>query len=441
MPNDRAPVPDIIPGEPASRVPSAPRLAALLLARSLAALIATVLGAPLWPAYLLGNLLWGRPPHLPDAARVGRCLSLVLRGHPEPDLTPGQRVGLALEVARRTALRPLWGLAWHLDTLLNGRELARVHVDQPLFEVSAARSGSTQIARYLEKDTRLVAPAAVMALFPYLWLWRLAARCLPRGTAERVRAHVRSQLPPEFVERHELDPLRMDTFEILFSLFVQWGDIFLSLGPGPVGEVFTFATIPGETGGLWTADFPRFFDAVAQKTLLFHPSGKRLFIKGHFLHAAPALAQRYPTARFLTVLRDPARRTQSMVNFVRSHPTVAPSPHVPWPWILAQAPTGDHEYNAAEIAFFSALPPDRRCIVDFDDDVADLEGTLNRVYAEALHLSPPSVPVEHEPRHRAGYRIDRSLASLGLDTPALEAERRRFAAWRSRHRRDEQSAS
>ncbi len=425
------PIPDILPGEPPSRVPGRAKLLAILAVRTLAALVSALLFAPLWLPYLLGNLKWGRPPHLPEASRVWRCLSLALWGHPEPDLAPGQRVGLVIEVARRTALRPLWGLCWHLDTVLHGGGIAKVQVDEPLFEVSAARSGSTQIARYLEQDARLVSPAALMGIFPYLWLWRLAARWLPASTGEHVRVRVHSRLPPEFVERHELDPMRMDTFEMVFSLFVQWGDIFMSLGPGPVREVFTFATIPGETGGLWTVDFPRYFDAVARKTLLFHGPGHRLFIKGHFLHAAPDLAQRYPSARFLTVLRDPAKRAQSMVNFVRAHPTVAPSPHVPWPWIVRQALDADRDYNLAEVAFFSSLPPRRRCIIDFDAYVDDLEGTLSRVYAEALHWPPPDQRPHHEARHRAGYRIDRSLASLGLDTPTLAAERAGFEHWRA----------
>lgn len=424
-------IPDILPGEPPSRVPGTPALLMLLARRATVTLLLALLCAPLWLPYLLGNLAWGRPPHLPAARRVRRALRLAVLGHPEPDLAPAQRLGLALDVARRTALRPLWGLCWHLDTLLHGAQIARVQVDAPLFEVSAARSGSTQIARYLERDPRLVAPAAVMAIFPYLWLWRLVARWAPAHAADRLRAHAHARLPAEFVERHELDPLRMDTFEVVYSLFVQWGDLFMSLGPGPLREVFAFAEIPEASGDLWTVDFPRYFDAVARKTLLFHPPGRRLFIKGHFLHAAPALAERYPSARFLTVLRDPAGRAQSMVNFVRAHPTVAPSPHVPWPWIVAQVGDADHPYNAAEMAFFSSLPAERRCIVDFEDYVRDLEGTLARVYAEALHWPPPAARPEHEPRHRAGYRIDRSLAQLGLDTPALAAERARFEAWRA----------
>ncbi len=426
MPNDCAAVPEFLPGEPPSRVPTAPRLALLLVARSLAALVAMIACAPLWPAYLLGNLAWGRPPHLPSAARARRCLALILRG----PLPRSQRAGLSLEVARRVALHPFWGLAWHLDTLLVGAVIDGTPIDAPLFEISAARSGSTQLARHLEADPRLAAPSALMCAYPYLWLWRLVARVAPAGAGEAVRQRVRKALPPEFVERHELDPLRMDTFEMVYLLFNQWGDIFLSLGPDALRDELSFGKVRPVNAGLWTGDFLRYLDAVGRKTLLYRGPNRRLFLKGHFLHVAPLLEQSYPGARFLAVLREPSRRMQSVVNFWRCHPSVAPSPHVPWPWVARLVEAADPEYNEAEIEFFSRSGPSRRCLVDFADYVQDLPATLAQVYRECLDSEPPSGAPAPDAHRRVGYAVDRSLEAAGVNTVALAARHASYDAWR-----------
>ena len=44
-----------------------------------------------------------------------------------------------------------------LDECIYGRKLRETPLVAPLIEISAGRSGSTQIARYLEEDERLVA--------------------------------------------------------------------------------------------------------------------------------------------------------------------------------------------------------------------------------------------------------------------------------------------
>ena len=49
--------------------------------------------------------------------------------------------------------------------------------------------------------------------------------------------------------------------------------------------------------------------------------------------AAPALAERYPAARCLPVLREPVARIRSAVNFLRANPFDGVMGHPPWIWM------------------------------------------------------------------------------------------------------------
>ena len=100
----------------------------------------------------------------------------------------------------------------------------------------------------------------------------------------------------------------------------------------------------------------------------------------------------------------------------------------PWAWIVAAALVFEPDYNDVEMAWLDGLAPERRCVVRFDDFVGDLEGTMTRVYREALGLSAlgAHVPRQHGARDRSNYTVDRSLAQLGVDRAALDA---RFTAW------------
>ena len=131
-----------------------------------------------WPILAL-LLAWGiglgGPPNVPKLWQVRRYLRLTWTSrYPAPRLLFGKRCLLTFAILRKVVLAPVLGLAWFCDELLFGRVLDSTPVVAPLIEISAGRSGSTQLARYLEDDPRLVAPNLLQSLFPYLWLWKLA---------------------------------------------------------------------------------------------------------------------------------------------------------------------------------------------------------------------------------------------------------------------------
>lgn len=428
---DLSRIPEHLPGEPDRTGSTGPALALRVLGRLFGMAILAKVLLPLWLPYGALVMAYGRPPNVPRFAQFRRYF-----GHawgpsaPHPGTSLARRVWLTSELIRKAGVVPLWGSAWLLDELLYGRALDAVAVREPLFEVSAARSGSTQIARYLEDDPALVAPSMLQAIFPYRWLWKLAAATIGRFlTPDQVRAKVEHALPPEFVERHELDPFRTDTFDVaIFGAHLNF--LSLATGPAVAAEDFAMGRAAPQNRDMWERDFPLLVDRLGRKCLLDAGPGHRLFVKGHFLAAAPALAARFPDARFLTVVRKPAARLQSGINYMRSNPGDAALGPIPWAWLTAALVRTELDYNEAELAWYTAPGPVRRCVVRFDDYVRDLGGTLDRVYRECLDGTPAaSLPREHPPRKRTAYLLDRSLAQLQVDAAALEAANPAFLVW------------
>lgn len=434
---DGAVVPEALPGEPVRPVPSTPVFVLKLTLRVFTTLLMFIATAGLWPLYLLGVLIWGWTPNVPRMRQFGRYLRLLWTAKPPaPGLSGLARAWILLSLAQRLAMRPALGLAWHLDLLLYGAELARHPVVAPLIEISAARSGSTQLARYIEDDPQLAAPSTLQFFFPYLWLWRLVGATLGRViTKEQVSHKVEAMMPPEFHQRHEGDIFRTDTFDaVIFVLHLNAYAPFF--GPDVMAEDFSFGALAPHNRAVWEEDFIQIFDGIGRKTLAYagpRPDGgpRRLFIKGHFLCAADALERRYPDARFLTMIRDPAPRLQSGVNFLRANPGEAMLGQVPWPWLGAALAVSEVEYCRIEQAWFTRTGGARRTVLRFSEYVRDLESAMRQVYRECLDQDelPPHTPRTHPPRARTDYLLNRSLAQVGVDEAKLNARLVDYRAW------------
>ncbi|HMV69013.1 MAG TPA: sulfotransferase, partial [Myxococcota bacterium] len=342
------------------------------------------------------------------------------------ELHPSVRWQIVLTIVERWLQIPLAAFAWWLDERLHGRALDAVRVVEPLIELSAARSGSTQLAHYVEDDPEVCAPSTVGVGFPYLWLWRLASATIGRlVTLDDANAAFMRRLPPAFLERHEFDLRRTDSFEIVF-MHHHLGDLTWYLGPacyaeehGPVEQT--------EANREYWQDLVRFLDRVGRKTLL-RSGCARLMVKGHFLAVADDLERLYPDARFLTVLRRPDKRVESTIAHHRWQPAEPGFPPAPWAWLVERDVPLEIAYCEAEMAWFQREGGARRCVIRFDDYVRDLEGTMARVYRECLDREelPAHVPRVHAPRRRRGYSEERSLADLGIDVGGIE---RRLAAY------------
>ena len=391
----------------------------------------------LWPLYALGWLIWYRPPNVPYTAQVKRYLQLAWSVQPPaPGLSWRARLWLTLSILRKWFMTPIMGLAWLLDELLYGRALNATPLVAPFFVISGGRSGSTQIARYLEADPTLTAPNLLQCLFPYLWLWRLAPRTLGRFlTPEKVRARLEAMMPPELLERHEFDPFQADTFDGTL-LTAHLNHLALYLGPEVSQQEMNFASLAPPDRARLELAFVQMIDRIGRKQRLFigdadSADGRRLFLKGHFLFLAEALARQYPAAVFLTVVREPESRLQSGINYLRVNPSDPAMGPPPWGWLAQSLRQTESDYCRLEQAWFSQPGDARRCVIRFAEFVADLEGTMSQVYRVCFDVAelPPHVPRTHPDRERKNYTVNRSLAELGIDAADLRTELADYAAW------------
>lgn len=381
--------PEVLAQDPDPTVPRGLRRVAWVAAQHLLALVLIPIGLAFWPAYLLARLFLPRPPILPEPARFVHIARLIVTAHAPPPGRDGlDRWRLLLALVTSAALSSLKGLSWMLDELLFRRELAENPVEAPLLEISAWRSGSTQLAHLLEEDPNLAAPCMLQAMAPYLWLWRLVRAVFgPWLAPEVVTRFLAARQSPDFLQRHEFDPFRVDTFCVVF-LVHQMVPEALAMGPeAGLGE-FSHGRITPSTRRMWEEDFVRLVEGLGRRTLAFKGPGpdgrrRRFFLKGHFLAAAPALAERWPDARFVTVTREPAARLRSTLNYLRSSvPDFFGLGPLPWPWIAAMAEP-ELAYNVAEQAWFTRDDGVYRCVVPFEEFVRDLPGAMGQSTAPA----------------------------------------------------------
>ncbi|MCK6525821.1 sulfotransferase [Myxococcota bacterium] len=379
-----------------------------------------LVAAPLWPLYGLLRLLNARPPVVVPWSRWSWAMGKVFA----PTLArPWQdRVILALGLAQRGVTAPIWGLAWMLDELIYGRALDAVRVEAPIFEISAARSGSTQLARYLESDPRLCSPIVIQTVVPFMWFWALIPQALlDRVGSKRLTWLIVGDLPEDFIARHEVDVLGTDTFEVM-AYTHHLGELIHQLGAAPFAEVMGYARVTPTSRAFWEEDFLPFFDRMARKTLYQAGPGRRLLIKGHFLGVAEALEARYPDARFLTMHREPLQRLRSALNYLHAQPADRYFPPLPWAWVVERGLSLELDYEEAERAWLARPEATRHLLIPFQDYVADLPGTLRRVYVEGMGMSPlETLPTVHAHRARSGYAVDRSLEDLGVDVAQVRA--------------------
>lgn len=417
--------------------PSFVQFALRIIPKILMVLLQAVLSLPLWPLYWVGWWIWYRPPNVPYLRQVRRYIRLTWTVAPEePSLPVFGRIWLTLLILQSFFRAPLLGIAWLLDELIYGRKLNNIEVVQPIFVISAGRSGSTQITRYIEEDQRLAAPNILQCMVPYLWLWKFASITIGRVIdPEKIREKFLSTMPPALMERHEMDIFRADTFDAPFLSF-HLHRLSLNLGPEVGKEEFDRSRILPHDEQIKKKDFVRMVDRLARKSLYFagtiyQGKPRRFYLKSHLLFSAQPLSEFYPDACFLTVVRDPVSRLRSGINYMRVNPADPVLGPVPWTWLAATLLSTEQSYNQAEMAWFTRQDDTRRCVIRFSEFVNDLEATMKKVYQDCFDTSelPPHVPKDHLPRERKNYSVDRSLSELGISEDELREEMTDYIAW------------
>ena len=137
--------------------------------------ITTLLWAPvsatLLPFFLFGLFIWGLPPTIPIWSRLLRYLTAVFtEGTPEDNIPFTNRVIIFVLLLNVVVKIPVNGVCWFVDELLYPA-YHKADIKELVFFITAPRSGSTQLAQYLEDDKdNFISPTVGEAILPALYL-------------------------------------------------------------------------------------------------------------------------------------------------------------------------------------------------------------------------------------------------------------------------------
>lgn len=239
--------------------------------------------------------------------------------------------------------RPLFGILDYADQLVLERFYCKQAITQPLYVVSAPRSGSTTMGHLLDADPSLCGPAAFFHFFPYLSVWMLLNSTIGRiVSAEKLEQKalngMRTGSMKEFAVRHEVSMRHPDTFDVAMAK-AQWMTDVWAHGMSP-NECHIESR--GCWGNLDNEEQKRaldFHDEIAKKWLWWcgaDAKGQHLLMKSHLVDMVKPLKDRHPDAVFVTVGRDPVDMICSAVPFLScASKSNFPQPSfVEWPFMV-----------------------------------------------------------------------------------------------------------
>ena len=394
------------------------------------------------PLYIIGLIIWGRPPTVSSWSRFYKYFTATFtEGKPEEGIPFTNRILIFIIIFDYLVKSPIKGVGWFLDEILYP-SYHMCEIKDPLFFMSAMRSGSTQFTRYLEDDEKnFIAPMMIEAIFPYIWAWKLIAPILKKIG---LKNYFDGPLPifgEEMKKRHISNYFLTDTWELALGIghmlplsvalgasFSKWGYMFSAMKDQPVDREFCCKT------------FIELNDCMMKKVMYHRGSPKQqMFIKTHLLIIARELEQRYDGAKFLAIVRDPIERLRSSVNFAKVGSADGPMKvaydvfpntwRVVREWIMESQSC----YCEEEMIFYHQSEENckNKLAISFDTYVKNLAGTLQRVYsflnipvsAELLSKATELQNSSHDrTKRKVAYdpKYNRSFSSLGIDEENLK---------------------
>ena len=269
------------------------------------------------PLFVLGLYIWGLPPIISPMSRFLKYFTAVFtEGKSEENIPFSNRVIAFLVVLANLIKAPINGTFWFIDELLYPA-YHKVNIREPIFFISGARTGSTQLANYLENDEiNFIAPTSGEGFYPFIWMWKFIVPILKRFAMNKQHVVRNMLLGSEARKRHNFSLANTDTWDVIVGTWhftvVSWymGIDFMKWG-------FPFAPLKEPTDDQYLNIFYQFTTSIMKK-VVYH-RGKPLqhmLVKGHFLIAANGLQQHFPHAKFFTVVREPLECFQSFINFI-----------------------------------------------------------------------------------------------------------------------------
>ena len=378
-------------------------------------------------------------------------MAVFTEGEPEDNVPLTNRVITFVLILNVVVKIPVNGVCWFMDELLYP-DYHKVDIKEPVFFMTAPRSGSTQLCQYLEDDKEnFIIPTVGEALFPYIWFWRLFIPILTNFgiTQQKFDTSYVCGFGIEAKKHHEVDFSKAATWDTLvgtwhlklFSFcfgtsFFKWGYSYAKLDE-PIDEKF------------YSSNFLLFTNRVLKKIIYMHGSPKQcILVKGHFLLAAELLKQQYPKAKFFAVIRQPLDRLHSHINLLRTISVNGPYTKVyglvppSWKVIRDYVISTQIYYCRQEMSFYDN-DQENQLVVPFTMYVNNLSATLQHIYSFCGipipdHVVSTAIKLQNTSHNRAKLRarydpqFNRSLAVLGINEEEVKEYLTEYIEWINR---------
>ena len=401
------------------------------------------------PLFLLGLLVWRLPPIISTPSRFYWYFKAVFtEGKPQDDIPLANRILIFLLMLDTLVKAPIRGVCWFLDELLYP-DYHKLDLKEPVFFITAPRSGSSQLCKYLEADRdNFVIPTVAEGLAPYIWAWKLVVPVITLLGIKVQNFGGLNILGAEAKKRHEFNLFTTDTWDTTFGS-LHMNQVILYLGSSFMTWAYPFVKLKRPVDeDLYVDDFIAYSDCVLRKVMYYRGRpAQRVLIKGHFLIAAKALEQRYPKAKFFTVIRYPTERICSFINLVKVLSIDSPGLMLlkpglfppSWRVVRDYALATQIPYCGQEMSFFSELQGNKLTI-PFTLYVNNLKATLQSIYSLCNIPIPDRIvsnavklqSTTHNPKtYRPSYNhnFDRSLTSLGIDEEKVKEKLSDYIEW------------
>ena len=406
-----------------------------------------IIAVPCLPLFLLGLFIWGMPPIVPAWSAFCKCFMAVFtEGKREENIPLTNRVLILLRFFDTLVKVPVNGTCWYIDELVYP-SYHKVNIDKPVFMITALRTGSTQLSKYLQDDTEnFIAPTVAEVMFPCIWMWKLFVPIIMKfGLKERL-SNV-SMFGPESRKRQNTVMSYTDTFDSLLRIW-HFGGCSFYLGSSFMcwGLSFSRLNEPECNHEEFFQTFEVFTECMMKKVMYYRGKPKqRMLLKGHFLVNANNFVQQYPKSKFFAVVRNPVDRFCSGINMLRAGAEDGPGRTkyglFPTTWrvirdyvIRTQIP-----YCEQEMLFYKQ-PADNKLVIPFTLYVNNLSATLQCIYSFCDIPIPDDVmsnaielqTTKHDyTKHRASYnpKFNKSLTSLGVNERKLREHLCEYTEW------------
>ena len=433
------------PGEDAPLKPSILSATKSILLQCVSTLLFLPLSLAFLPLYIIGLIIWGRPPTVSPWSRFYRYFTATwTEGKPEEGIPFTNRILIFIIVFDYLVKSPIKGVGWFLDEILYP-SYHKCEIKDPLFFISGARSGTTQMAEYLQDDEEnFIAPMMVEGMFPYIWAWKLIAPVL-KMMGLRKYFEIHPVFRGEIKKRHK-SFFKTETWDVALGLghmivlsfnlgasFFKWGLPNAALKEQSVDREFCKI-------------FVELNDCIMKKVMYHRGLPKqRMFIKTHLLIVAKELEQRYDGAKFLTMVWEPTGRFCSGMNFLKVVSAEGSLKRqfglFPATWRVVRDFIIESQihYCEEEMIFYDQSAKNKLAI-SFNTYVKNLAGTLQRVYsflnismsAKLLSKAAALQKSSHDrTKRRTTYdpKYNRSLSSLGIDEEKLKEYLSDYINW------------